>query len=91
MENAPVPHHDTPRPAVSPDHLELFTLPENRELLNRLSDGTALFLDEETGEVVLLRDEAYIDGTYERIGTVAEVWNAIREAGGLGIQGGTSA
>ena len=88
MENAPVPHDGAPRPAVSPDHLELFTLPENRALLFTFGEETTLFLDAELGDVCVLKEEAHLDGTYEKIGTIGEVRQALLDSG-WGIKGGT--
>ena len=71
---------------ISDYHLGLFTLEQNRKLLGQRQDDDVLFYDNELCYVLPLRDDAWLDCTYERIGTVAQIRAALVEED-LGVRG----
>ena len=71
---------------ISDHHLGLFTLEQNRRLLGKRQDEDVLFYDNELCYVLCLRDDAWLDRTYERIGTVSQIRAALVEED-LGVRG----
>ena len=71
---------------ISDYHLGLFTLEQNRNLLGKRQDSDVLFYDNELCYVLCLEDGAFLDRTYERIGTVREIREALLESN-LGVRG----